>query len=310
MRTRLHVLFSAMVVAASALATRGGSADNTTPERLYDGRSETYRDLNPASLERVTTSQHIKLAASSPVAPTEIWRALEHGEKVECLECIPYVAELLYDGHPRTREISAWWLRRRIFGVFGAGQVYARVTETLAKDPSEDRRAYAAEALGEFLVEPGVQHVARALRHDPSARVRLSSVAALERLNHQGPEGELAAVIADETDEEVVLAALRSATRIHVFTGVDAVAKRLASPSSRIRKRAALALGRLRAVDAVEPLIVLTSHEAEPDAGVREAAVVALGEIGDARARAAVQAASLDPHGFVRDAARTALRRL
>lgn len=310
MRKRVHVLSSAMVLVAAALSSRGGSADNTTPERLYEGRAATYRDLNPASLERVTTSQHIKLAASSPVAPTEIWRALEHGEKVECLDCIPYVADLLFDGHPRTREISAWWLRRRVFGVFGSGQVYVRVTETLAHDPSEERRAYAAEALGEFLVEPGVKHVARALRQDPSARVRLSSVAALERLNHQGPDGELASTIADESEEEVVLAALRSATRIHVFTGVDAVAKRLGSPSSRVRKRAALALGRLRAVDAVEPLMVLTSHEVEPDAGVREAAVVALGEIADARARAAVHAASLDPHGFVRDAARTALRRL
>ena len=45
----------------------------------------------------------------------------------------PSVEKLLYDANAKNREISAWWLRRRIFGVFGPGEVYERmVTQTLA----------------------------------------------------------------------------------------------------------------------------------------------------------------------------------
>ncbi len=41
-----------------------------------------------------------------------IKKHLEHGEKVECIECIPTVSQLLYNSNARNREISAWWLRR------------------------------------------------------------------------------------------------------------------------------------------------------------------------------------------------------
>ncbi len=37
-------------------------------------------------------------------------------------------------GTAQTREIAAWWLRRRIFGVFGPGQVYQQTINTLATD--------------------------------------------------------------------------------------------------------------------------------------------------------------------------------
>ena len=36
---------------------------------------------------------------------------------------------------PKTREIAAWWLRRRIFGVFGPGEVYQQTVQTLADRP-------------------------------------------------------------------------------------------------------------------------------------------------------------------------------
>ena len=54
--------------------------------------------------------------------------------EVECLDCIPAVAPLLYDANARTREIAAWWLRRRIFGVFGPGEVYEQTLTTLQSD--------------------------------------------------------------------------------------------------------------------------------------------------------------------------------
>src|SRR5690606_27465947 len=210
------------------------------------GRAGVYQHLHPDSLEDVSTPAAIRAVTMGNVPPTRIWKVLEHGERVECLDCIPDVKRLLWDGNAKTREIAAWWLRRRIFGVFGQGEVYSEVVKTLQSSQDERMRAYAAEALGEFLVLSGVRHVAQAIRDDTSARVRLSAVRALTRLNHQGPDGELARALSDD-DEQVRLAALTGALRVHVFTGVDQVVARIDDPSAEVRRRAARTLGTMRA---------------------------------------------------------------
>jgi HEAT repeat protein len=228
---------------------------------------------------------------------------------VECLGCIPAVSKLLFAGNRKTREISAWWLRRRIFGVFGSGQIYPQLLDTAQKDGSETRRAYAVEALGEFLHRSGVPVVARAAVQDSSALVRVSAVRALDRLNTQGPNGELASAISDPS-AAVRLAALEASVHVHVFTGIDAVVGRLSDSDASVRRRAAEALGNMRAGDAVAGLIAITSPEREADAGVRAAAVSALGRIADPEAKEAVQAAEADPSPLVRSMAQIALRRL
>ena len=115
---------------------------------IHAGRASVYENLLSNSLERVSTPEAIKSLSQGNVAPTRIWKVLEHGERVECLDCIPYVEKLLWDRNAKNREISAWWLRRRMFGVFGQGQVYERVVETLTNDEDATRRAYAADAIG------------------------------------------------------------------------------------------------------------------------------------------------------------------
>ena len=309
MQTKLRALLIGSLGVGASLVAVSGAAE-PAPERVLSGRAQVYENLSPESLEHVSSSDRIKAVTRGNTPPTEIWRVLEHGEKVECLDCIPYVAELLYDDQARTREISAWWLRRRIFGVFGEGEVYAQVVDTL-NDPSqpESHRARAADALGEFLTGAGVPHVSKAALDDPSPLVRKSAVLALKRLNSQGEAGELAQALGDG-DVEVRLAALDASIGINVFTGVDQVAARIGDESPRVRRRAAQALGVMRVGDAVMGLVALTAPDTEPDADVRAAAVAALGKIGDSGARAAVEAASNDPDGFVRDAARIALRRL
>ena len=97
---------------------------------------------------------------TSSGSPSLIWETLEHGESVECLNCIPAVEPLIYDNNAEVREIAAWWLRRRIFGVFGAGEVYEHTVNAVKSDPNPQRRAYAAYALGEFL-DPGGRRAAR-----------------------------------------------------------------------------------------------------------------------------------------------------
>lgn len=304
-------LLGALMAPAGSYAQERDAQELSADLRAHAGRATGYQQLDRASLETVTTPDRLLRVAQGGFAPTEIWRALEHGEKVECLNCIPYVSDMLFDSDAKTREISAWWLRRRIFGVFGPGQVYAQTVDALNdKAVPERRRAHAAEALGEFLSSAGTPHVARAVVDDESALVRASAVRALQRLNSVGPNGELAVALSDP-DEKVRLAALHASTRVNVFREVDQVAARIDDVSSAVRVRAIEALGALRAGDAVVGMIAKLSPENEPMPSVRAAAAAALGEIGDPAARDAVQNAyDNDTDRFVRDAAAVALRRL
>jgi HEAT repeat protein len=307
-RSKKAVRFALVLGAVASIGSWVVAADEQA-RNVHTGRASVYRQLDPDSLEHLSSAQTIKAVTMGNVAPTRIWKVLEHGERVECLDCIVHVEKLLWDANSKTREISAWWLRRRIFGVFGPGQVYEQVLKTLQESQDEHQRAYAAEAIGEFLVASGVEHVARAAVKDPSAKVRLSSVRALTRLNHEGPASELAAALSDP-NEEVRLAALTGAMRVHVFSKVDQIVARIDDPSAPVRRKAARALGAMRAGDAVLGLVLLSSPENEADASVRAAAVAALGRIADSGARAAVRAALQDTDQYVRDAARISLRQL
>ena len=302
--------FATLALTLGAVALHGSfvAADEGSLN-VHDGRSGVYKNLDPVSLEDVSTPTEIKAVTMGNVAPMQIWKVLEHGERVECLDCIPRVKELLWENDSRTREISAWWLRRRIFGVFGPGQVYEQVLTTLHDSDDDRLRAYAAEAVGEFLVASGVPHVAQAAVEDDSARVRVSAVKALTRLNHEGPNGELGAALGDSS-EDVRLAALHGTLRVHVFSGLDQVVALIDDPSAMVRRKAARTLGAMGASDAVMGLVLLTSPDTEPDASVRAAAVTALGRIADTTARPSVLAAEEDPDQYVRDAARIALRQL
>lgn len=302
-------LVASLALGAASLVAGSGTAQETDPV-VHAGRASVYRQLDPGSLEKVSTPERIRAVTAGNTAPTEIWRTLEHGEKVECLDCIPHVSKLMYDTHPKTREIAAWWLRRRVFGVFGPGEVYEQTVNTLMDSgKTETQRAFAAEALGEFLSAGGVKYVSDAIRKDPSPMVRKAAVKALQRLNSSGVNGELAVAIADE-DSEVRLAAVEASMRINVFTDVDALAARIDDDSADVRKRAVEALGSMRAGDAVVGLINRVDANNESDARVRKAAVAALGRIADSGARSAVEAALNDSNKHVRDAARIALRRL
>jgi HEAT repeat protein len=303
-------LSASIALAAAALVSVSSAAD--TPDLTHPGRSSVYGNLSTGSLEAVSTPDAILALVKAPnsAAPTAIWTMLEHGERVECLSCIPYVSQMLYASNPKTREISAWWLRRRIFGVFGKGEAYEQTINAVSDaSKSELTRAYAANALGEFLEGAGIAPVATALVKDSSPVVRLAAANALIRLNNQGPSSELASALSD-TDEEVRLAALNGVTHINVFSKVDQVVSLISDTSPLVRRRAAQTLGTLKSADAVVGLIALTSPNTESDPGVRAAAVWALGQIADPEARDAVLAAQSDTDSGVIDAANIALRRL
>jgi cyclophilin family peptidyl-prolyl cis-trans isomerase/HEAT repeat protein len=76
-------------------------------------------------------------------------------------------------------------------------------------------------------------------------------------------------------------------------------------PEARVRRRAALAAGRVRLPEAIEPLSTLLASDAEVE--VRQMAAFALGLIGDLAARPALMAALQDPSIVVQGRAAEAL---
>jgi hypothetical protein len=296
-------MFGTLAIACASLVSgRDATADVDT---TVGGTQRVYGAIPPDQIERLSTNDRIKSSVASG-SMMAVWETLEHGERIECLDCISSVELLLYDPNPRTREISAWWLRRRLFGVFGKGEVYERTLQTLAGDPDPVRRAYAANAIGEFLETPGVAAVSAAIQKDTDPGVRAAAASALGRLNDDG-SGALSKALGD-TDARVKLSALRSATRINIFKDALAVSKLTADGDPAVRRSSAELLGSMRAVEGVDALLVLAR---DPDANVRNAACHSLGALHDPKARPVLEdLAKNDPDGLVRDQAQIALRRL
>ena len=300
----MNLTFVASAVLACASLLSGSDAKGGNATENIGGTQALYGNIPPDQIEFLSTGDRIKSVAASG-SMMAIWETLEHGERVECLDCIPSVEPLLYDANARTREIAAWWLRRRLFGVFGTGEVYERTVQTLASDADPKRRTYAAYALGEFLAAPGIEACATAITKDGDPNVRAAAASALGRLNDDG-RGALTAALGD-ADGRVKLSALASAGRVNTFTDVQGVARLAGDPDAKVRRRSAELLGAMRAKDSVDGLIALTK---DGDASVRNSAAHSLGQIRDARARGALEALANDPDGLVRDQALISLRRL
>ena len=297
-----------------AVATTTHEARSANPPHLAGpdpngtGFAHVYGTLPADQAEFLSSPDAIRSAAAGATStPTVFWEALEHGEKVECLDCIPVVAPLLYDGNAKNREIAAWWLRRRMFGVFGPGEVYQQTLQTLASDPDPNRRSYAAYALGEFFLLPGITACATAITTDNDPRVRAAAASALGRLNDDG-QGALGTAMTD-SDASVKLAALGSAGRINAFSSVAGVAALTTDATAEVRRRAIEVLDGLNASDSLAAVAAAAQHDS--DARIRAEACHALGTFGNASAAPMLQnLAQNDPDTFVRDQAQIALRRL
>lgn len=305
-KSSLHLGAVLSVVAIAAALFSGSDAQGGGGTDNIGGTQKIYGNIPPDQIEFLSTGDRIKSVAASG-SMTSIWETLEHGERVECLDCIPSVEPLLYDNNPRTREIAAWWLRRRMFGVFGPGEVYERTVKALATDPNPQRRVAAANALGEFLAAPGVEACATAISNDGDPAVRAAAASALGRLNSDG-RGAISKALADG-DSRVKLAAAASAGRINTFTDTAAVARLTGDGDGQVRRRAAELLGSMRAKDSVDGLMGLAKND--PSQDVRNAACHALGQLHDERARSVLQdIKATDTNSLVRDQADIALRRL
>jgi HEAT repeat protein len=301
---KMGSLIAAFVAVAATMSGSDARSDTT----FVGGGVGVLGDNRPADqVEFLSTPQHI-LSITASTSPSLIWETLEHGEKVECLECIPAVSGLLYAQDERTREIAAWWLRRRIFGVFGSGQVYENTIKTLQGDPDTLKRTYAAFALGEFLDQGGIQPLSDAITKDASPQVRAAAAAALGRMNSVGTNGALSVAMKD-TDEGVRISALKAVSRVNGFTDEQTPSSLLGDSSSNVRRLAVQLLEDLHAKDTVASVMTLAQNDT--DVNVRASACHALGIFQDASAKATLQnIAQNDANTFVRDAATIALRQL
>src|SRR5258707_13619886 len=114
-------------IAAGALL-KGYRAHADTAQAALHGTALVYRGIPDDQVEQLTTPARIASVvaqASDPShvgAPSAIWQALEHGEKIDCLDCIPGGENLLYSDNNKNREIAASGLRRRRLGVVGTRQ--------------------------------------------------------------------------------------------------------------------------------------------------------------------------------------------
>ncbi|MGH7280656.1 MAG: HEAT repeat domain-containing protein [Polyangiaceae bacterium] len=307
-RINLGACILGTFVAFAAVMNSGDAKSDSPTPGVGGGVQAVYgNNIPPDQIEFLSSGDAI-ISSTSSGSPSKIWETLEHGERVECISCIPAVAPLLYDADPHTREIAAWWLRRRMFGVFGPGEVYQQTLGTLAdQGQSPARRADAAYAIGEFLETAGVAAEATAIANDPDPTVRAAAASALGRLNDEG-SGALSKALAD-TDSRVKLAGLASAGRVNTFSDIASVSALLGDSDAQVRRRSAEILDQMRAKDSVGALVAMAQNDADPNA--RGAACHALGSIGDASAMPALTAiAKNDSDSLVRDLAQIALNQL
>jgi HEAT repeat protein len=300
--------FGSLFVGAfvAVAATMSGTDARSDTKFVGGGINTVYPNVPADQVEFLSSPDRI-ISVTSSNSPSLIWETLEHGEKVECLQCIPPVAGLLYDQHQQTREIAAWWLRRRIFGVFGPGQVYEQTLNTLKSDGNAQKRAYAAYAIGEMLDQSGIQPLADAIATDSSALVRAAAASALGRMNSAG-NGALSKALGD-ADPSVQIAGIKAAGRVNEFADEQTASKLVGSPDPTVRRLGVQLLEDLHAKDTVASVISLAQKDA--DTNVRIAACHALGVFRDASAQSALQGiVTNDASTLVRDAATIALRRL
>jgi HEAT repeat protein len=221
--------------------------------------------------------------AINNASPTRLYATLEYGERVECFECIPLLADkLISSDTPQVREISAWWLRRRPFGF---APIFVKMKQMVVSDADPQHRARAAEALGEFLDPHASDALTTAATQDSDVSVRVSAVKALGRLNVVTGQTAIAQALAD-TDVSVRQAALAQVLKVNSFQDLAALLGRLGDSDATVRRGAAQLAGELRLTAAVDPLLGLLMTDADPQ--VRQAAAIALGHLGGSDAQDAL----------------------
>ena len=271
-----HLSKAIFAAAVLLLAAPAAAQNDSAPENQYD---RARGELSPGT-EAPSQAELMQVIESG--SPERLATLLEYGELVQCHACVPLLErQLLENDNALSREMAAWWLRRRPFG-FAA--VFRDIRTALVNDADPVRRARAAEALGEFMDPHGVTYLRDAINNDADAMVRRAAVAGLGRINSPAGNDGIVAAFSD-SDASVREAAVGQVLYVNLFRDYDALMGLLADENVDVRRRAALALGTFRVSEASPALVGMLS-DAEPMA--RQAAAWALGRIGGGDARGAL----------------------
>jgi HEAT repeat protein len=237
-------------------------------------------------------------------SPERLKATLEYGERVLCEACVPLLENrLLESGQPRVREMAAWWLRRQ---PFAAPHLLAKLRKVVREDESPQRRARAAEALGEFMDPHVLPELSDAALADADPGVRSAAVRGLARLNSDAAGAVLPDALKDK-DVGVRLETLGVLLSAAGFRDYAALLPLLGDTSADVRTRAARLCGEYRLADAETALVEVLLGD--PASIARKAAAWALGRIGGAEAKQAlVEAQARETDARVLDAISIAQR--
>lgn len=286
MKRNHNRLLIALTIAGSSLLSAADAGAQAVPEtREYSRNGE----LSPGAQ---APSPDAMLAAINTGSAVSLRATLEYGERVQCQQCVPLLEKkLLSSGDPRVREMSAWWLRRQ---PFAGPAVLTTLKKVATDDPSPERRARAAEALGEFMDHHALAALTTAAK-DADVTVRVSAVRALARLNNEGSAPVLRGALSDPAVEvrSAALDVLMLVAGMRDFSGILPL---LADADAGVRAHAARLCGEVRLAGAETTLSAVLTGDPAPSA--RKAAAWALGRIGGAGGRAALtqrKATETDP---------------
>jgi HEAT repeat protein len=273
----VKTLKTLLVAAIVLLPALGARADEV---HVYTRKGELSPDTQAPTLEAMVD-------AIDHGSPMRLKATLEYGERVLCEACVkPLYEKLLSSSDSRVRELSAWWLRRQ---PFAAPLVLAKLRAAVKQETNAERRARAAEALGE-MVDPGSLPVlSDAALEDTDASVRAAGARALARLNSPGAAAVLGDVLSDKATA-VKIAALDVLITVGGFRDYELLLPLVGDADAGVRARAARLLGEHR-VSAAETALIAMLKGDEATAA-RKAAAWALGRIGGAKGREALLGAA------------------
>jgi HEAT repeat protein len=258
---------SHLIIGFALLAGAGAARADGPETREYSRKGEISPGAQAPSLAALVD-------AIEHGSPEKLKATLEYGERVLCERCVPLLeARLLDSAQPRVREMAAWWLRRQ---PFAAPHLLSKLRKVVREDDSAERRARAAEALGEFMDPHALPELSEAALSDRDANVRAAAVRGLARLNSDAAGAVLPDALKDG-DASVRLQTLAVLMTAGGFRDYTALLPLLGDTSAEVRTRAARLCGEYRLADAAAPLAAMLLGDDRAPA--RQAAAWTLGRL-------------------------------
>lgn len=229
---------------------------------------------------------------------------VERTEGLICAECIQQVQNLTADHRYAVREVAAWWFAKR---PYLAGKLALGFEKDLGTGDTIKVRN-AADFLGAIKEYKALPQLRAAMTPALGSEAKLALVRAVGYMAHTGGNPVLEAGMLD-TDPAVRTASI-DAWRdvIHQDGNIGAIEARLADPDSTVRAHAVTVVGAKHDMNARTTLENLVVNDADPY--VRRNAAYALGKLGSVDSRAALELASGDKSGLVKNVAKAALASL